>query len=454
MSERPLIPATLLAHFQALAEARDHQAIAQALCAGLAEWADHSTVFLYQYHQEDDPAPHLVEVTATWDRTGQEFFPLLGRYLWADFPFRTVASAAEGPWLAPTTGEPGTPAEIVARLTLRQALAWPLMAQGQPVGCLLVGWREEAAPPLALLPLVRSLATQAAGYLVCQRRHDSALCALQDALRAIEEVRVFRTLVDNAGDAIDIADPAGDPLYVNPAFVSLYGFASIYEALEATPLALTAPADQARFVQEALPQAQAGMWQGSLQRLRQDGTSFTAALTMFSIRDDAGQMVGVATIARDVSGQVELEKSLREQARLREEVITVQQRLIQELSTPIIPVTDEVLVLPLIGSIDTRRAQQIMETMLDEISRQQARVIIIDITGVPVVDTGVADHLINTTQAARLLGTECVLVGIAPEVAQTIVQLGIHLTQLTTLSNLQAGIEYALRRTGKRIVTL
>ncbi len=134
--------------------------------------------------------------------------------------------------------------------------------------------------------------------------------------------------------------------------------------------------------------------------------------------------------------------------------LLAQRQALHELSTPIVPISDEIVAMPLIGSIDTARAQQIMEALLTAISHYQAEVVIIDITGVPVVDTGIANHLLQTTQAARLLGARVVLTGIAPEVAQTIVSLGVDLSSIVTRSNLQSGIEYALGLVRKRIVAL
>jgi anti-anti-sigma factor len=131
------------------------------------------------------------------------------------------------------------------------------------------------------------------------------------------------------------------------------------------------------------------------------------------------------------------------QRRLQEEIIAAQRSLIQELSTPIIPVSDSILVVPLVGAIDTLRARQITETLLEAVGRQQTQVLIIDITGVAMVDTSVVNHLLQTARAARLLGTSVLLVGIGPEVAQVIVQLGIDLSSIVTRSTLQAGLEYA-----------
>lgn len=131
------------------------------------------------------------------------------------------------------------------------------------------------------------------------------------------------------------------------------------------------------------------------------------------------------------------------QRRLQEETIASQRHIIQELSTPIIPINNHVLVMPLIGTIDSMRAQTIMSAMLEAIERSQAKVLLLDITGVPVIDTAVANYLLVSAQAARLLGVHVVLVGIKPEVAQTIVQLGIDLSTMATKSTLQFGLEYA-----------
>jgi ABC-type sugar transport system substrate-binding protein len=131
------------------------------------------------------------------------------------------------------------------------------------------------------------------------------------------------------------------------------------------------------------------------------------------------------------------------QRQLQQQVINAQRSIIHDLSTPIVPINDEILVLPLIGMIDSIRAQQIMESMLDAILRQRAHVLIVDITGVAVVDTQVANYLMQSAQAARLLGAQVILVGIAPEVAQTIVQLGVDLSSIITRGTLREGLQCA-----------
>jgi rsbT co-antagonist protein RsbR len=133
------------------------------------------------------------------------------------------------------------------------------------------------------------------------------------------------------------------------------------------------------------------------------------------------------------------------------EALERHQAAIRELSTPVIRVHDRVLLLPLVGAIDSHRANQVMDSVLLKVSEMQAKCIIIDIAGVPVVDTKVADSLVKTTAAVRLLGAETILTGITAQVARTIVQLGVDITAMYTLSRLSEGIELALGLVGKSI---
>jgi rsbT co-antagonist protein RsbR len=133
------------------------------------------------------------------------------------------------------------------------------------------------------------------------------------------------------------------------------------------------------------------------------------------------------------------------------ETVTRHQAAIRELSTPVIKVHDRILLLPIVGTVDTQRAHQIMETVLVQIVEQQAKVMILDIAGVPVVDTKVADHILKTTAAVQLLGSQTILTGISASVARTVVQLGVEITRMHTRSKLSEGIELALSIVGKQI---
>jgi DNA-binding LacI/PurR family transcriptional regulator/anti-anti-sigma regulatory factor len=147
----------------------------------------------------------------------------------------------------------------------------------------------------------------------------------------------------------------------------------------------------------------------------------------------------------------ELERETAERERLQQEVIEAQKRALQELSTPVIPIMERVIVMPLIGSIDTLRARDITRALLAGIREHQAKVVILDITGVPIVDSGVANHLNKTIQAARLKGARTIVTGICDAVAETIVDLGIDWSGIETLFDLQKGLRAALASMGLRI---
>ncbi len=135
-----------------------------------------------------------------------------------------------------------------------------------------------------------------------------------------------------------------------------------------------------------------------------------------------------------------------------ERTVSLQKIALQELSASLIPVFEKISVMPLVGTIDTERAKLIMENLLEGVVKQRAEVVLLDITGVPFVDTMVAHHIIQAADAVRLVGAKCMLVGIRPEIAQTIVALGINLNDFTTTSTLQRGMQEALKLTNRTIV--
>ncbi|WP_174615752.1 RsbT co-antagonist protein RsbRA [Virgibacillus ihumii] len=137
-----------------------------------------------------------------------------------------------------------------------------------------------------------------------------------------------------------------------------------------------------------------------------------------------------------------------------EHIVSLQRVALQELSAPLIPVMDRITIMPLIGTIDTERAKLIMENLLEGVIKHNSEVVLIDITGVPVVDTMVAHHIIQAAEAVRLIGSTCILVGIRPEIAQTIVNLGIDLGKFPTKSSLKKGFRKALEITDREVVDL
>lgn len=136
-----------------------------------------------------------------------------------------------------------------------------------------------------------------------------------------------------------------------------------------------------------------------------------------------------------------------------EKTVSIQKEALQELSAPLLPIFENISVMPLIGTIDTERARLIMENLLIGVVKNRSEVVLIDITGVPVVDTMVAHHIIQASDAVKLVGCQAMLVGIRPEIAQTIVNLGIDLDQIITTNTMKKGIERALALTHKKIIT-
>lgn len=135
----------------------------------------------------------------------------------------------------------------------------------------------------------------------------------------------------------------------------------------------------------------------------------------------------------------------------REELISRQQQEILELSTPVVKLWDGILALPIIGTLDSARTQVVMENLLQTVVATNSKYAIIDITGVPTVDTLVAQHLLKTITAARLMGAECIISGVRPQIAQTIVHLGINLEDVVTKANLADALALALRRSGRTV---
>jgi rsbT co-antagonist protein RsbR len=145
-----------------------------------------------------------------------------------------------------------------------------------------------------------------------------------------------------------------------------------------------------------------------------------------------------AALAAQLAGQVDL--------------VEQQRRTISELETPVIQVWDGILALPIVGSLDTARTQEMNETLLQRIVETGSEIVILDITGVPVVDTAVARHLLETVAAARLLGAEVLIVGLSPHIALTLVHLGLDLAGVTTRTTMAKGLQLAFARLGLAVV--
>lgn len=281
---------------------------------------------------------------------------------------------------------------------------------------------------------------------------------IADELRSSQEQRNhaeqrFRGLIEAAPDGIIITDYDGVMLLVNQQIEALFGYdrGELIEHSVDMLLPRRLRGDhflhRTRYVDE--PHTRPMGFRVDLLGERKDGSEFPLEISLSPLEFEDG--VQIICSVRDITVRKRAEE---ERSQLQEEIIRVQEQTLRELSTPLIPIHQGVLVLPLVGQIDPRRASQIMETLLEGISAQVADVVIIDITGVPVVDTQVANYLIQAARAARLLGAKIALVGIGPEIAQTIIQLGVDLSDIITRANLESGINYALGLQGLAIAPI
>jgi PAS domain S-box-containing protein len=175
-------------------------------------------------------------------------------------------------------------------------------------------------------------------------------------------------------------------------------------------------------------------------RVRKDGSRFWANVVISPIRGEGDELAGFVKVARDLTARREQEQLVQRQ---RDEIL--------ELSTPVIQVWDKVLVLPIIGTLDSLRASRLTEALLERIAENQAEVAILDISGVPAIDTDVAQHLLKTVEAARLMGATSILSGVRPETAQAIVHLGIELGGLRSRNSLKDALQLALKLVGAPI---
>ncbi|WP_438025148.1 PAS domain-containing protein [Sorangium sp. So ce233] len=253
------------------------------------------------------------------------------------------------------------------------------------------------------------------------------------------ELRDFQALVESAPDGVCLASLEGALFYANHAFRTMTGHGDGALGKSLFDLYGAEEGDQlAAIVQQCFEQ---GSWQGTLALTQHDGRTIPCQVSMVALNGEAGRPPALATIARDLTP---LHDAERERLALQEQVIQAQQATLRELSTPLVPLAEGVVAMPLIGALDRSRAQQAMERLLDGIVQHQFHTAILDVTGVKDVDAESADALLRIARAARLLGAQLVLTGIGPDTAQTLVDLGVDLTGIATRSTLQSAIAHAL----------
>ncbi len=164
-----------------------------------------------------------------------------------------------------------------------------------------------------------------------------------------------------------------------------------------------------------------------------------------ALRDAAGNIIELHAVGLDVTDRKRAEEHAQRSEALREQLVQAQEQAIRELSAPIIPIADEVLALPLVGRMDDKRAQMVLETLLEGVVNMQAETVLLDVTGIGIIDTYVAEALARTAQAVKLLGARVVLTGIQPHVAQTLVTMGIDMQGVRAVRSLKEGIAWAMQ---------
>ncbi|MFQ3630356.1 PAS domain S-box protein [Roseiflexus sp.] len=261
---------------------------------------------------------------------------------------------------------------------------------------------------------------------------------LTTELEREERLRLFEALVENAPDAIGVADFKGTIIYANTAYKTLTGYGDRLIGMNGFDYILEADHETAQKALASLAEGKAAFLEVHIRRA--DGNVLPAAATMYTQLSPRGE-AHIIGFLRDISAQKRAEE---ERFALQQQVIEAQRAAIRELSTPLIPISETAVIMPLVGAIDSARAQQVIDTLLEGVAEYRAEMAIVDITGVQVVDTQVANALVRAAQAVRLLGAQVILTGIKPQVAQTLVQLGVSLEGIKTTGSLQTGVRLAL----------
>lgn len=264
----------------------------------------------------------------------------------------------------------------------------------------------------------------------------------EESLRESEER--FRAIFDRAPIGIELSDRDGRIVKANSILQEMLGYTED-ELLQMTFADFSHPDDRAASVvsYQRMIDGEVDTYLIEKRYMHKTGRPVWVQVTVSVIRDATGQAQYAIGVVEDITERRRVDQ---ERAELQAQVINAQQAALRELSTPLIPVSDDVVIMPLIGTVDSQRAQQVMEVLLEGVAQYQADTVILDITGVQVVDTQVANAFIRTAQAVKLLGARIMITGIQPEMAQTLIQLGIDLSGIQTHGTLQSGIAAALKR--------
>lgn len=273
------------------------------------------------------------------------------------------------------------------------------------------------------------------------------IAELESQLSALQvDAAMYLQALDAVSDMVLCKGPQAHIVYANKAFRDFYGMTQ--EQIQGL---IDAPFAEPDYTQQYIKDDIAVFTSGETLTIpeepvvRYDGEVHLFHTVKSACRDATGQVVRTVGVSWDITERKQWEEALRQSIQ-QEEIIRHQAAALDELSTPLIPISDGVVIMPLIGNVDSARAHKVLESLLNGVTATRARVVILDITGVTVVDTQVANVFIQAAQSVGLLGAQMILTGIRPEVAQTIVALGVHLNAIITRGTLRDGITYALRR--------
>lgn len=256
------------------------------------------------------------------------------------------------------------------------------------------------------------------------------------AIGPAQTEEMFRSLIENIKDyAILLLDPDGKILTWSAAGQRLKG----WEANEIIGQHFSVfypreDVEKGKTARELRIAEEEGRFEDEGWRVRKDGSRFWANVIITALRDKQGHLTGFGKITRDLTERREAEDRIKRQS----------QEIFEMAAVPVVQVWDGIALVPLIGTLDSQRTQQLMERLLHRVTETNSPVALVDITGVPTIDSQTAHHLIETIAAVRLLGADVVLTGVRPAIAQTLVHLGIDLSNVITRSSLAAGLRMAL----------
>jgi anti-anti-sigma factor len=485
------LPTATLASATAILLAQDREALLTAIADELASLAVDS----YSLARFIGPTREDLEVVAIWDRTGVPTGGVGTRFPSSQFPTIAYLRAGESLFITDCATDPrfgvAVQETLAERFRMRGAATFPLIHQGELLGTFSVVYRTPhifGPTEQGLLTQLAALCSIALSNIISREQLAAQTARIQRLYRAVEQTGAIQDdhqlLATSAHLLVDeIGYVTSWLALVDTDAGLLRGQSGVGPSLEATTIAASYALDDLQqpsinVLHQGQPQVLADVraraheegW-GALADAAnlnstiivplRAGRDVLGVLAVGSTEDGLGEdeVAILAAFGNHLGltlARIRLDRERMRQLAALEAAYEQQYQLletVQALSTPVIPIADDILVVPLVGHIDSRRSSTIMDALLGAIERERARVVILDITGVAIVDTSVANHLIQATRAAALLGAQCLLVGIAPEVAQTIVQLGVDLSSVRTSSNLQAGFAHALRLLNREVTT-